>query len=90
MRIHNFSPGPAILPESVLAEAAESLKSYKKTGLSIVEISHRSPVFLEIIEEATAIIKDLYSIKDDLARVVEGSTSLAEVARAIDLTSRAR
>lgn len=62
MKQHNFSPGPAALPESVLQEAAQGLLAYQQTGLSVAEISHRSPVFLEIIEEATALVKELYQL----------------------------
>ena len=65
MKKYNFSAGPAIIPESVLEEASISLKSYKNTGLSVAEISHRSPIFLNIIEEATQLVKDIYAINDD-------------------------
>jgi phosphoserine aminotransferase len=65
MKKHNFSPGPAVIPPSVLAEAAQSLIDFQHSGLSIAEISHRAPHFLHIIEEATALIKELYGIKDD-------------------------
>jgi phosphoserine aminotransferase len=64
MKQHNFSPGPAALPESVLQEAAQGLLNYNQTGLSVAEISHRSPIFLAIIEEATALVKELYQLDD--------------------------
>jgi phosphoserine aminotransferase len=64
MKQHNFSPGPAALPESVLQEAAQGLLNYNQTGLSVAEISHRSPLFLDIIEAATALVKDLYQLDD--------------------------
>jgi phosphoserine aminotransferase len=64
MKKHNFSPGPAALPEFVLQEAAQGLLNYNQTGLSVAEISHRSPLFLDIIEEATALVKDLYQLDD--------------------------
>ncbi len=64
MKQHNFSPGPAALPESVLQEAAQGLLNYNQTGLSVAEISHRSPIFLAIIEEATALVKELYQLGD--------------------------
>lgn len=64
-RKHNFSPGPATIPQFVLEEAATSLLDYNHLGMSIAEISHRSPTFLNIIEEATQLIKDLYGIKDE-------------------------
>jgi phosphoserine aminotransferase len=65
MRVHNFSPGPAVIPPSVLEEAAESLKEYKGIGISLAELSHRHPKFLEIIEEATDLVKKLYGMGDD-------------------------
>lgn len=65
MKKHNFSPGPAVIPPSVLEEAAESLREYKGMGISLAEMSHRSPAFLEIIEEATALVKDLYGLGNE-------------------------
>ena len=65
MKKHNFSPGPAVIPPSVLEEAANSLIDFNHSGLSIAEISHRAPSFLVLIEEATALVKELYGIKDD-------------------------
>jgi phosphoserine aminotransferase len=65
MKKHNFSPGPAVIPPSVLEEAASSLIDFNHSGMSIAEISHRAPSFITIIEEATALVKELYGIKDD-------------------------
>lgn len=65
MVIYNFSPGPAIIPPSVLAEAAESLKEFQGTGLSFAEISHRHPRIVAVVEEATALVKSLYGLTDD-------------------------
>jgi phosphoserine aminotransferase len=65
MKKHNFSPGPAVIPPSVLAEAGQSLIEYDNSGLSIAEISHRAPAFLAIIEEATALVKELYGLTND-------------------------
>jgi phosphoserine aminotransferase len=65
MKKHNFSPGPAVIPPSVLEEAASSLIDFNHSSMSIAEISHRAPSFLAIIEEATALVKELYGIKDD-------------------------
>lgn len=52
MKKYNFSAGPSTLPESVFEEASEAVIEYKNTGLSILETSHRSPAFTEIIETA--------------------------------------
>ena len=64
MRKHNFSPGPATLPEVVFQQAAEALVDFNQSGLSIAEISHRAPEFTDIIEEATALVKELYQLPD--------------------------
>ncbi len=65
MKKHNFNPGPAVIPPSVLEEAANSLIEYNHSGISIAEMSHRAPAFLSIIEEATALVKQLYALTDD-------------------------
>ena len=62
MNKFNFSPGPATLPKEVFQEAAESLVNYQGTNLSVAEISHRAPLFIQIIEEATALVKELYQL----------------------------
>jgi phosphoserine aminotransferase len=64
MRKHNFSPGPATLPEAVFQQAAEALVDYNHSGLSIAEISHRAPEFVQIIEEATSLVRELYQLPD--------------------------
>ena len=51
-RVYNFSAGPAVLPEEVLKEAAEEMLDYRGTGMSVMEMSHRSKAFETIIEEA--------------------------------------
>ena len=50
MRVHNFSAGPAVLPEEVLKEIQENLVNYKGNGLSVLEMSHRSAQYMEIIQ----------------------------------------
>ena len=64
-RIYNFSAGPAVLPEAVLREAAEEMLDYKGTGMSVMEMSHRSKVFEEIIEDAEKTLRELMSIPDN-------------------------
>ena len=56
-RVYNFSAGPAVLPEEVLKEAAAEMLDYQGCGMSVMEMSHRSSVFLEIIETAEADIR---------------------------------
>lgn len=61
-RVFNFNPGPATLPVSILEEAQRELLNYKGTGMSVVEISHRSKQFEEIILGAEALLKELLEI----------------------------
>lgn len=67
MKKHNFSAGPAILPASVIEEAAENVADLNGSGLSILEISHRSPEFVAILDEAEALVRELLNVTDDYA-----------------------
>ena len=64
-RVYNFSAGPAVLPEEVLKEAAAEMLDYKGSGMSVMEMSHRSKVYEDIIEEAERDIRDLLNIPDN-------------------------
>lgn len=64
-RVYNFSAGPAVLPESVLAEAAEEMLDYRGTGMSVMEMSHRSAAFQGIIDEAEADLREIMGIPDN-------------------------
>ncbi len=64
-RVYNFSAGPAVLPEEVLKEAADEMMDYKGSGMSGMEMSHRSKVYDEIIKEAEKDIRDLMNIPDN-------------------------
>ncbi|MFH1529065.1 MAG: 3-phosphoserine/phosphohydroxythreonine transaminase [Bacteroidota bacterium] len=64
-RIYNFSAGPAILPEEVLKEAQQDLFSYKGTGMSVMEMSHRSKAYDEIIKSAERDLRELLGIGDN-------------------------
>lgn len=66
-RAYNFSAGPAVLPESVLAQVQREMMALPGPKASILEISHRSPTFKEIIEAAEANIRKLLNISDDYA-----------------------
>ena len=66
-RVYNFSAGPAVLPEEVLSEAAREMSDYQGTGMSVMEMSHRSKAFQEIIDTAEADLRDLMGIPDDYA-----------------------
>ncbi len=64
MQKHNFSAGPAILPASVIKEAAKGAANYEGIGLSLLELSHRGPEFTAIIEEANALMRELLELPD--------------------------
>ena len=64
-RVYNFSAGPAVLPECVLKEAAEEMIDYKGTGMSVMEMSHRSKAYDEIIKTAEADLRELMNIPDN-------------------------
>ncbi len=64
-RVYNFSAGPAVLPEEVLQEAAAEMLDYKGTGMSVMEMSHRSKAFDAIIKEAEADLRRLMNIPDN-------------------------
>ncbi len=64
-RVYNFSAGPAVLPEEVLREAAEEMLDYKGTGMSVMEMSHRSKAYETIIQEAEADLRELMNIPDN-------------------------
>lgn len=64
-RVYNFSAGPAVLPEEVLKEAAEEMLDYKGTGMSVMEMSHRSKAFEGIIQDAEKDLRDLMNIPDN-------------------------
>ena len=64
-RVYNFAAGPAVLPEEVLKEAAEEMLDYKGTGMSVMEMSHRSKAFEGIIQDAEKDLRDLMNIPDN-------------------------
>ena len=63
--IHNFNAGPSILPKSVLHQASEALINFNDSGLSILEIGHRTPLFESVMEEARSLVKELMQLDDD-------------------------
>ena len=64
-RVYNFSAGPAVLPEEVLQEAADEMLDYRGCGMSVMEMSHRSKVYDQIIKEAEADLRELMNIPDN-------------------------
>ena len=64
-RVYNFSAGPAVLPEEVLKEAAAEMLDYRGTGMSVMEMSHRSKAYQAIIDEAEADLRELMNIPEN-------------------------
>ena len=64
MQLHNFNSGPSILPKEVLDQAAAAIHNFNNTGLSILEIGHRTSHFVDVVTEAQAIIKRLMGLDD--------------------------
>ena len=61
-RVYNFSAGPAVLPVEVSEKARDEMLNYQNTGMSVMEMSHRSKVYDNIIKEAETDLRDLLSI----------------------------
>ena len=89
LRKFNFGAGPATMPESVLLEVQEELVDGNGLGLSVMEISHRSPEFIEIAKQAEADFRDLLSIKDDYAVLfTHGGATMQNAAVPLNLAAK--
>ena len=64
-KVHNFSAGPSILPDKVFQQASSAIKDFNNSGLSILEISHRSKDFMEVLEEARSSALDIAELNKD-------------------------
>lgn len=64
-QIHNFSAGPAILPQEVIQNCSDALQNFSGTNLSLIEVSHRSKEFVNVMDEAQSLVKKLMNIGDD-------------------------
>ena len=85
-KVYNFSAGPCILPQEVLQEASDSIKNFDGLDLSLIEISHRSKNFVAVMDEATALVKELLNVPDDYDIVfLQGGASLAFIITAYNL-----
>ncbi len=77
MKVHNFSAGPGILPEEVLRKASEAVINFNNLGLSLLEISHRSQDFEEVMEKARGLVKELFGLGNDYdVLFLQGGASL--------------
>jgi phosphoserine aminotransferase len=63
--IHNFNAGPSVLPKTVFEQAAQAVLNYNDTGLSLLEIGHRTPLFQAVMDEAKALLKELMALDND-------------------------
>ncbi|MFB6306667.1 MAG: 3-phosphoserine/phosphohydroxythreonine transaminase [Flavobacteriales bacterium] len=74
---HNFGAGPSILPPKVLEEASKAVNELNGTGLSLIEISHRSKEFKEIMQEAQTLVRELLDVPDNYSvQFLQGGASL--------------
>ena len=64
-RVYNFSAGPSCLPMEVLQKAADEMVSYGESGMSVMEMSHRSSYFIDILQEAKSLYKELMNVPDN-------------------------
>ncbi|MGC8603129.1 MAG: 3-phosphoserine/phosphohydroxythreonine transaminase [Desulfomonilaceae bacterium] len=76
-RIHNFNPGPAALPLPILEETSQALVDFDGSGMSIAEISHRSPLFEEVVHHSVSRVKRLLNLSEDYnVLFLQGGASL--------------
>ncbi len=64
-RVFNFSAGPAILPLEILEKASKEIVNFRDSGMSLMEVSHRTPLYEDVHNEAIALIKEIYSVPDN-------------------------
>ena len=90
-RIYNFSAGPSMLPLPVLEEAARDLVCYKDSGMSVMEMSHRSPAFDAIIKDAQRLLRELMHIPDNYKVLfLQGGASTQFAAVPLNLMNKNR
>jgi phosphoserine aminotransferase len=65
MKVHNFNAGPGVLPDEVLQQASEAILNFNNSGLSILEIGHRTPLFENVLHEARSLVKELMNLNSD-------------------------
>lgn len=77
MKKHNFSAGPCILPPSVMEEASQAIINFNNSGLSLIEMSHRSKDFVAVMEEARSLVKELMNLPSNYEVLfLQGGASL--------------
>lgn len=87
MKKHNFSAGPCILPQEVLLKASEAVQDFNGMGLSLIEISHRSKEFVEVMEKARALALELLDLENKgyVALFLQGGASMEFIRVAYNL-----
>ncbi len=76
-KVHNFSAGPAILPQSAIDASIAALQNFAGTGLSLIEVSHRSKEFEAVVDEAVQLVRDILNLGDDYSVVfMHGGASM--------------
>lgn len=80
MKIHNFYAGPSILPDYTIENTAAAVKEFDGTGLSILEISHRSKQFVAVMDEAVALFKELLNIPEGYSVIFVGGGASTQFA----------
>lgn len=89
MKRHNFSAGPCILPQEVLQQASEAVLNFNQLDLSLLEISHRSKDFVEVMEKARSLVKKLMNLNDEYEVLfLQGGASLQFVMVPYNLSKR--
>ena len=90
-RVYNFSAGPSMLPLPVLERAAREMVSYGESGMSVMEMSHRSPVYDEIIKDAERLLREVMNIPDNYKVLfLQGGASTQFSAVPLNLMSKNR
>ena len=75
--VHNFSAGPCILPNEVLIQSAQACVDFEGTGLSILEMSHRSKEYIPVMENAINLVRELLQVPSDYAILfLQGGASM--------------
>ena len=87
-RVYNFAAGPAAMPLEALETAAREMTCYGSTGMSVMEMSHRSKMYLPIYEETVALVKELMHVPDNYAiLLLQGGATQQFAAVAMNLMS---
>jgi phosphoserine aminotransferase len=85
-KVHNFSAGPCILPNEVFEKSAESILNFNESGLSLIEISHRSADFVAVMEEARQLVREVLNVPDTYEVLfLQGGASLGFLTAAYNL-----